>query len=160
MRAVGATSVPNGAWVLPASNEHNRLFGQLAETVRAQGGHATVMIARAAEGDATIVTHFQADRAREYAELRERFQGFLDEIEKERAAGKFTFAELEELEDDYEKLAAWNAKILARDFFPDEEGEAAESTLNRCAVARDAFAQAVYAREGLQSADEPTDLAL
>lgn len=152
--------MPNGAWVLPASDEHNRLFAGLGETVRAQGGQATVLIARAVEGDAAMVEHFHADRAREYAELRERCHGFLDEIEKEQAAGKFTFAELEELEDDYEKLAAWIAKIRARDFFPDDEGTSAEAALRDCAAARDAFAQVVYACEGLQSADEPTDLAL
>ncbi len=147
--------MPNGAWVLPASDAHNRLFAGLAETVRAQGGHATVLIARAAEGDAAMVEHFHADRTREYAELRERCQGFLDEIEKERAAGKFTFAELEELEDDHEKLAAWMTKIRARDFFPDAEGTSAEGALRDCAAARDAFAQAVYAREGLHDAGVP-----
>ncbi len=147
--------MPNGAWVLPASEEHNRLFAGLAETVRAQGGHATVLIARAVEGDAAMVEHFHADRAREYAELRERCQSFLDEIEKERAAGKFTFAELEELEDDHEKLAAWMTKIRARDFFPNAEGTSAEGTLHDCAAARDAFAQAVYAREGLHDAGVP-----
>lgn len=159
MRAAGATSVPNGAWVLPAGDEHNRLFAELAETVRGHGGHATVMIARAAEEDATIVAHFHTDRAREYAELRERCQGFLDEIEKERAAGKFTFAELEELEDDYDKLAAWLGKIRARDFFPGEVGALANGAVRDCAAARDAFAQAVYAREGLNVAEERPDAA-
>lgn len=154
MRAAGATSVPNGAWVLPASNEHNRLFTDLAEAVRSHGGHATVMVARAAEEDGTIVAHFHSDRAREYAELRERCRGFLDEIEKERAAGKFTFAELEELEDDYDKLAAWLGKIRARDFFPGEVGALADGAVRDCAAARDAFAQAVYAREGLDAAEE------
>lgn len=154
MRAAGATSVPNGAWVLPASDEHNRLFAELAETVRGHGGHATVMIARAVDEDAAIVAHFHTDRAREYAELRERCQGFLDEIEKERVAGKFTFAELEELEDDYDKLAAWLGKIRARDFFPGEIGASADGAVRDCAVARDAFAQAVYAREGLNAAEE------
>jgi hypothetical protein len=154
MRAAGATSVPNGAWVLPASDDHQKLFADLAETVRSHGGHATVMIARAAEEDATIVAHFRTDRAREYAELRERCEGFLDEVEKERAAGKFTFAELEELEDEYDKLAAWLGKIRARDFFPGEVGALADAAVCDCAVARDAFAQAVYAREGLDAADE------
>lgn len=157
MRAAGATSVPNGAWVLPASDDHQKLFADLAETVRSQGGHATVMIARAAEEDATIVAHFHTDRAREYAELRERCQGFLDEIEKERAAGKFTFAELEELEDDYDKLAAWLGKIRARDFFPGEVGTLADGLVRGCAAARDAFAKAVYALEGLDASEERPD---
>ena len=56
---------------------------------------------------------------------------------------------MEEIEDDYQKLAAWLAKIEARDFFPTDKQQLARDTLNRCETAREAFAKAVYAREGL-----------
>ncbi|MHB8529707.1 MAG: Chromate resistance protein ChrB [Caulobacteraceae bacterium] len=157
MRAVGAASVLNGAWVLPSTDEHARLFGQLAQTVRAQGGHVTVFTTRTAEGDLTIFERFGADRASEYAELQERCRAFLEEVAKERQAEKFTFAELEELEDDYEKLAVWIGKIRARDFFPGTDFEAAEGALTACKSAREAFAEAVYSREGLDGPDASAD---
>ena len=157
MRAAGAASVLNGAWVLPSSEEHVRLLGQLAETVRGQGGQVTVLTTRSAEGDYGIVERFQADRAREYAEVQQRCLGFLGEVEKEGQVEKFTFAELEELEDDYEKLAVWIGKIRVRDFFPGTDLEAAEGALKACKSARDAFAEAVYAREGLDAPDAPAN---
>ena len=150
LRAAGAGSLLNGAWALPASDEHTALFQQLAETVRRQGGHAALFTAKPADAnDAAIVERFQTDRAREYAEFDQRSAAFLAEIEKEERLEKFTFAELEEIEDDFQKLAAWLTKIGARDFFPTQQQQLARDTLNRCEAARDAFAKAVYAREGL-----------
>ena len=150
LRAAGAGSLLNGAWALPASDEHTALFQQLADTVRGQGGHVAVFTAQSAdENDAAIIERFRADRAREYGEFEQRCAAFHAEIEKEERLEKFTFAELEEIEDDFQKLAAWLAKIEARDFFPTEQQKHARDTLRRCETARDDFAKAVYAREGL-----------
>ncbi len=98
----------------------------------------------------TIVQRFRADRAREYDEFAERCAALLDEIGKETRAGKFTFAELEESEQDLEKLARWLAKIQARDFFPDERRQQAAAMMARCRSALNGFSQAVYIVEGVQ----------
>jgi hypothetical protein len=150
LRNAGARSLLNGAWALPVSEEHIALLQQLAKTVRGQGGHATVFTATSADGDdSAVIERFRADRAREYAEFEDRGQALLTEIDKERRLEKFTFAELEEIEDDLHKLTAWLAKIEARDFFPDERRDAARNTLLNCEAAHARFAQDVYAREGL-----------
>jgi hypothetical protein len=150
LRNAGAGSLLNGAWALPVSEEHAALLQPLATTVRGQGGHATVFTATFADGDdAAVIERFRADRKREYAEFEDRGQALLDEIDKERRLEKFTFAELEEIEDDLHKLTAWLAKIEARDFFPDERREGARKALKACEVAQSRFAQDVYAREGL-----------
>ena len=154
LRAAGAGSLLNGAWALPASDEHMALFQQLAETVRGQGGHVAVFTAQSAdENDAAIIERFRADRTREYGEFEQRSAAFHAEIEKEERLEKFTFAELEEIEDDFQKLAAWLAKIEARDFFPTEQQQLAHDALRRCEKARDDFAKAVYAREGLEATE-------
>ena len=151
LRAAGAASVLNGAWVLPLAEEHKVLFTQLAEMVRGQSGSATMFAtaAMAEEEDEAIVARFQADRAREYDEFAERSLGFLAEIEKETKLRKFTFAELEEIEDDLNKLSAWFAKIEARDFFPNARMQEAMKELQTCGTALRAFAEEVYAREGV-----------
>jgi len=154
LRAAGATGLFTGAWVMPVSPEHQALFEQLAETVRDQGGQAAVFISQAIEGgDDAVVAQFAADRAREYGEFAERCDGLLAEIAKERSREKFTFAELEEIEADLEKLTAWLAKIEARDFFPDVKRQAARDKLGLCRSAQQAFAEDVYAREGLGEPD-------
>ena len=149
LRAAGAASLANGAWVLPAADEHSALIGQLATTARAQGGQASIFNGHVADGDEGMIERFRADREREYGEFDQRTAAFLAEIDKETGLEKFTFAELEEIEDDFEKLAIWLAKIEARDFFPGEQRTLARKTLEKCERARDQFAETVYGREGL-----------
>jgi hypothetical protein len=155
LRAAGATGFMTGAWVLPERAQHSELFARLADTVRAEGGQAAVFTAQSLDGDdGAVVERFRADRAREYGEFEDRGQALLAEIEKERRLEKFTFAELEEIEDDLHKLTAWLVKIEARDFFPDGRREAARTTLAACAAAHGGFAEDVYAHEGLGAPDE------
>jgi hypothetical protein len=159
LRAAGAASVLNGAWILTVTDEHKLLYAQLVEMVRAQGGSATVFATAATsdEEERAIVARFQADRAREYDEFAERSGEFLAEIEKETRRRKFTFAELEEIEDDLDKLSTWLSKIKARDFFPDARMQQANETLETCGTALRTFADAVYAQEGIvDAADDRT----
>lgn len=156
LRAAGAASVLHGAWVLPKSTKHQELFTQLAETVRENGGNATVLTARNLDAGErnSILAQFRADRAAEYQEFDERAQGFLAEIDRETRCGKFTFAEFEECEDDLNKLSVWLEKIRARDFFPDEQAQNAVRTLTKCQEALRIFADTVYRKEGLGSSPE------
>ena len=114
-----------------------------------QGGIGFVLSipASAPDVNAAIVSRFRDDRGREYDEFVERCAALMDEIGKEGEAGKYTFAELEESEQDLEKLVRWLAKIQARDFFPDERGQEAAAMLARCQTAVEAFSQSVYAAE-------------
>lgn len=156
LRAAGAASVLNGAWILPVTDEHKALFAQLAEIARGQSGSATVLATTATseEEEQTIVARFQSDRGREYDEFAERSGEFLAEIEKETRRGKFTFAELEEIEDDFNKLSAWLAKIKARDFFSNARMQEASEALETCGTALRGFAEAVYAQEGVVTAPD------
>jgi hypothetical protein len=151
LRAAGATMMINSAWVLPQAPPHAELLGQLRDGVVRQGGTAFVLDVPVSSAEATeaIVARFRADRAREYDEFAERCSALLDEIGKERGAGKYTFAEMEESEQDLEKLARWLAKIQARDFFPDERAQQSAAMLAQCRGAVEAFARSVYAAEGV-----------
>jgi hypothetical protein len=155
LRAAGAAGLMNGAWALPAHPEHSELFRHLADTVRAEAGQASLFAAATLDGgDEAVIERFRTDRAREYAEFEDRGQALLDEIDKERRREKFTFAELEEIEDDLHKLTAWLAKIEARDFFPEGRRDAARKMLANCNAAHAAFAEDVYAHEGLGDSNE------
>ena len=116
LRAAGATTMVNGAWVLPETDSHATFFDQLREVILGQGGTAFILNIpeSAPEVDEAIVQRFRGDRAREYDEFTERCTAFLDEISKETHAGKYTFAEMEEGEQDLEKLARWLTKIRER----------------------------------------------
>lgn len=119
--------------------------------VRSQAGSAHVFVTTAMteEEEEAIVARLRADRAREYDEFAERCGGFLAEIKKETQLQKFTFAELEENEDDFNKLSAWLIKIKARDFFPSKRLQESNDTLETCGTALSVFAEAVYVQEGI-----------
>src|SRR5271156_7167285 len=156
LRAIGATSVVNGTWVLPDTAPHRKLFEELQESVRKQNGTGFALIVHVSspDTDEAITQRFRADRSQEYDEFAERCTALLVEIRKEARAGKYTFAEMEESEQDLEKLARWLTKIRARDFFPDERAHQSAELLARCRGAIEGFSQAVYAAEGVQ---EPAD---
>ena len=52
------------------------------------------------------------------------------------------------------KLQNWIGKIRARDFFDASQGDAAAEALATCECAMRGFAEAIYAREGLQGQAE------
>jgi len=151
LRAAGATTMVNSAWVLPQTASHAEFLGQLRDEALRRGGTAFVLSVPVSppEVNERIVARFRADRGREYDEFGERCTALQGEIAKETKAGKYTFAEMEENEQDLEKLVRWLAKIQARDFFPDERGQQSAAMLERCRSAVEVFAQAVYAAEGV-----------
>jgi hypothetical protein len=158
LRAFGATGMVHGAWVLPHAASHQKFFEKLLQTVRKQGGEGFVLVISPTSAEVNqVITHrFQADRGREYEEFAERCAAFLDEVAKETRAAKFIFAEMEEGEQDLEKLTRWLAKIQARDFFPDERWRDAEEMLRRCRDALSGLSREVYAAEGIPPAPDPT----
>lgn len=141
----------NGTWVLPHTPEHQTFFNEVGKAVRGQGGQAFLFAAETLgpEEDAAVRTRFADDRGREYDELAEHTRAFLEELKRETALEKFTFAELEEVEDDFQKLETWLGKVRPRDFFPGERLERATADIERCRAAFAQFAAEVYTREGV-----------
>lgn len=151
LRTAGAARVLNGAWVLPCAASHAEFLGQLLETVRRQGGTGFVLtVCGAPDVDEMIIERFRDDRGREYDEFEERCGAFLAEVGKETRAGKFTFAELEETEQDLAKLARWHRKIRSRDFFPDHRWPRSAEMMEACRGKLHDFAHSVYEAEGVQ----------
>jgi hypothetical protein len=159
LRAAGAARVLNSAWMLPPTAAHAALFERLLETVRDQGGTGLVLtVSPSPHADEEIVGRFRADRAREYDEFDERCSVLLAEVGRESEAAKFTFAELEESEQDLVKLSRWQRKIQARDFFPDQRLAESTAMIDRCKRALQDFSRAVYEAEGVQGPGEAADL--
>jgi hypothetical protein len=121
-----------------------------------QGGNGILMVATPLDADQTaeVIHRFRADRDQEYREFEVQCRAFLAEIAKETIADNLTFAALEENEYDFQKLQTWLTKIRARDFFSAPQASPAAEALVSCKRALQDFAQAIYAREGLQGQAE------
>lgn len=135
--------------MLPATPEHRDLMQSLVLTVQSQEGSATLFEATALDGDDAMEARFSTDRAREYEEFTTRARGLLDEVSRETAVSKFTYAELEEVEDDLKKLETWLRRITARDFYAGEDQQSALYLIEECRRSIAAFSERVFDAEGL-----------
>mgnify|MGYP000991510706 CR=1 FL=1 len=97
------------------------------------------------DGEQLIADKFAAARNEEYGELFEQCEDFFAEIDKEIARKNFTFAEIEENEEELLKLRLWYEKIAARDTQNSPFGEKAKSMLAKCLELLDDFSERVYA---------------
>ena len=145
LRAAGAVYLQKGVAALPADPGTERVMRGVAQEVRQSEGTAHLLRGPLLGDDAALVATYNAARDEEYREVLDRCRDFHSELEKEREAGKFTFAELEENEEDLAKLEAWFGKVRARDRFGASLAEKAERAISECQEELEAFARSVYA---------------
>jgi len=146
VKRIGAVYLRDGVCALPEREETVTAAQAIAQKVREFEGTAT--IARSARIDErsaeTVIAQSHAARAAEYGEIARDAEGFLDHVRRETEHRAFTYAELEELEGDLQKLKQWSAQVCARDYFGSPEREAVEAALARCDEALAAFLDEAY----------------
>jgi hypothetical protein len=147
LKSLGAIYLQNSAVALPSSPAAERSLRSLRNEIVEMGGSAQLLSAQALMGDPEIVSAFNGARDEEYEEIVDRCRDFFVEIERETAAEHFTYAELEENDEDLVKLRGWFEKVKARDVLAASGRAEAEKALARCAELLDAFAGRVYAAE-------------
>jgi len=144
LKAAGAVYLQNGVAALPADAGGERTMRGVVQEIREAGGTAHLLRGEAVGDEAALVGAFGHARDAEYAEVLDRCRDFHAELGMERFAGKFTFAELEENEEDLAKLEAWFAKVRARDRFGAPLSGEAERAVGACGEDLGAFARSVY----------------
>ena len=149
LRSLGALYLQQSVCLLPARGDVVREVRRLADRVRRQGGSCRLLhVAIADEAErAQVVAEMNAARDQEYGEVLERLPEFLAELDKERARGRTTYAEVEECEADLERYRSWLAKIAARDYFGAAGGAAAQAAVAAAAAELAAFEQAALSAE-------------
>ncbi|MEV4731473.1 Chromate resistance protein ChrB [Saccharopolyspora sp. NPDC049426] len=147
LKAAGAVYLANSVAVLPESGEAERALRKLRAEIEHMGGTGQLLRAEALAGQDEVVAAFNGARDAEYEEILSRCEDFQAEIAKETKAGKFTYAELEENEEDLAKLRRWLDKIRVRDTLGAPRAVETVAAVDGCARALDAFAERVYAAE-------------
>jgi hypothetical protein len=153
LRQLGAVYLQQAAAVLPDRAEMRSALEALAERIRSQDGEVSLLetTSPSADWERELITRFNRARDEEYAEVVENVERFEDEIRRECRKGKFTFAELEDSESDWEKIERWQARVIARDFFGAAARAEADAALERGKQMLNEFAAAVYRHEGVQA---------
>lgn len=144
LRAAGAVYLQNGVATLPADPGGERVMRGIVQEVNESGGTTHLLRGGAVGDEAGLVKAFDEARDAEYSEVLDRCREFHAELKKESEADKFTFAELEENEEDLSKLEAWFGKIRARDRFGAPLATEAGRAVAACREGLEDFATSVY----------------
>ncbi len=148
IKATGAVYLQNSVCILPSCREHEQEFRRLRhEIVEECGGEAYLFKCEHIGSPDVLAELFNRSRDEEYAEVIHRCREFLAELEEETANRHFTFAELEENEEDLQKLEGWYTKVKKRDFFGSPLGAEVANLLAECRARLDTFANHVFAAD-------------
>jgi hypothetical protein len=150
VKKIGAVYLRDGVCALPERPDTVKAVEAIASRVREFEGEATVVIGAtfdAVRGQA-VIAEFKSARSDEYAEVTREAERLLEHIARETAHRDFTFAELEELEQDLAKLKRWRDQVQARDYFSDASTtESTERLLAQCDAALAEFLEETAARD-------------
>ena len=147
IKSLGAIYLQNSVAALPASPANERSLRRLRREIVDMSGTAILLTAGALAGEAEVRGAFVTARNEEYAEIIDKCEDFLRQVQKEYDENHFTYAELEENEEDLVKLKNWFAKIVDRDVFRADRRAATERALESCEQSLEAYAARVYAEE-------------
>ena len=152
MRMLGALNLQQMVCLLPKTPDLESEFMRLAYKIEEFGGEANLLTITSPnkEWEDRIIAGFNATVDEEYAEIAENEERFQDEIRRETRKKKFTFAELEDMEADREKISREMAKVKARDFFDAPGRLVADAQMAESRRLFEEFSRTVYAQEGVE----------
>jgi len=150
IKDMGALYLQQSVAIYPKIKHLVEKFSDLVAEIRASEGEALLfeVINLSGEEEEALIFKFNEQRNLEYRELMDKCEDFFAEIKKETERQNFTFAELEENDEELDKLSRWYEKIKERDFFEASMRQKAEEMLARCREMFFEFAQTVYKKEG------------
>jgi hypothetical protein len=141
IKKLGAVYLRDGVCVLPEQAATMASLRSLANRIEEMDGQACLV--EGAQLDAkrieALEAEFRAGRAEEYAEIGREAEQLLAHIARETEHREFTYAELEELEQDLGKLKRWTDQVHARDYFAESSYSNLQALLERCDSALEIF---------------------
>jgi len=149
LRGLGAVYLQDGCCVLPRTDAAEEALREIAAKAREFGGEAMLSVLWPAEPDwhERLVATLNRARDEEYEEFLDTTERLEEEIARETRKGKFTFAALEEIEDEYARLERWLERIRARDPFGAPAGQDADGRLAQARGKLEAFVEHVQRQE-------------
>lgn len=149
LRKAGAVSLQNGTWAMPSGSDFDAALERATALIDRAESKALVFDVTPTEASAGVLEALHAaERDAEWGEFISDCAKFDVEIASEIAKEKFTLAELDEEEQNLDRLRRWYREIRSRDIFGAPSAELAERRLKECAEVLEDFANQVYeARE-------------
>ncbi len=146
LKGMGAVYLQNGVCMLPKTDDHLRRLKVIENEIAEMSGEAVLLETAGPDRvqEQKVIERFTADRDEAYREFIGKCADFETEIARETKAGHFTYAELEENDEDLEKLKGWLAKIRKLDFYKAPLSAEADKCLEKCVALLEAYAKRVF----------------
>ncbi|NLI80653.1 MAG: chromate resistance protein ChrB [Deltaproteobacteria bacterium] len=133
-------------WVVPHAKERLNSLNRLVEEIEGWNGAALLItgtiVVKAQEQE--IIRAFTDSRNEEYREIIQKCEEFLKEIQFEIGRENFIFAEVEENEEELEKLKHWLKKVEKRDVIKPPLRKTTLERIKQCESIFNDFARRVY----------------
>jgi hypothetical protein len=145
LKKLGAVNYQS-TWVLPYSNERIGEIKRLADEIERYKGESLLLEGKALDKkqEERIYKAFADSRNEEYQEIIEKCEDYFKEIAFEIERKNFIFAEVEENEEELEKLKQWLKKVEKRDLVGAPLQKAAAEKIKTCEKMFNDFAKTVY----------------
>jgi len=152
LRRAGAVQVGQGTWALPASNATTEEIGKLEALTAPSGGELLVLVAHTWAQDRVDRLQVLYDDARraEWVEFGSECGKAVAELRREIETQKFTLAELDEEEQNVDRLRRWHRELTMRDRFGAVDREEMQARLDECSTELACFTELVYDAVGLR----------
>lgn|SRR5262249_12408467 len=152
LRRVGAVSLQQATWAVPARPDFLEAVSRAVELVQRAEGDVLVFDATPASTEMAgrLEALFTQEREAEWDEFQSECTKFQQEIDKEIRIKKFTAAELDEEEQNLDRLRRWFRELRTRDVFGAPGQREAEQRLKECGERLEDFAELVF-RQGEKS---------
>jgi hypothetical protein len=159
LRKLGAVYLDEGVWVLPNSEEMAGALKIVVREIENFGGTAAAFVSSDFEGSQAgrMRARFLAARDEEYAELQGQCQRFMVHVEHATETERYTFAEIDELEEELAKLERWLGEIRSRDAFGSPQAQVCAEAIEKGRAALVHFTDRAYSVSG--SRDESAEAA-
>jgi hypothetical protein len=145
LRRAGAVPLQSATWAIPTGQGFDEAVDRAVELIERADGHAFVFDVTPSEAtEAQLEELFCAEREAEWVEFLAECDKATAELAHEVAIAKFTLAELDEEEQNHERLRRWFRDVRAKDLFGAPSAALAERRLKECAEALDDYAERVY----------------
>jgi hypothetical protein len=161
LRKVGAVYLEEGVWVLPKTDALESEVRTILKDIENFEGTFSAFVGLDFDGGQAerLRSRFLAARDEEYAELQGQCRRFMVHIDHATSTERYTFAEVEELEEDLAKLERWLEEIRSRDPFESPEGAVSADALEKGRQALAQFTERAYTQSGdtREASPKPVD---
>lgn len=145
LRRTGAVGLQAAVWALPANDRFDCGLEKVRTLIARSDGHAFVFdLASREDTSATLEGLYTAEREAEWAEFCSECDKAEAELHGEFEKEKFTLAELEEEEQNLDRLRRWYRELRMKDLFGAPSALEGETRFKACSELLEDFAEKVY----------------